>query len=91
VAREGIATGEQRPRGDPPPLRKGREVMVKIMNRREIEEIQKKSAGQILQGIAGVSTGQRNLIMSLRKLSSGDISLHAVSPDARANLEKIQT
>jgi len=91
VARGGIATGEQRPRGDPPPLRKGREVMIKIMNRREIEEIQKKSAGQILQGIAGVSTGQRNLIVSLRKLGSDDISLHAVSSDARANLEKTQT
>ena len=65
--------------------------MIKIMNRREIEEIQKKSIEQILQRIADVSTGQRNLIMSLRKLSSDDISLHAVSPDARANLEKTQT
>ena len=91
MAREEIATREQRSRDDSPPLRKGREVMVKIMNRREIEEVQKKSAGQILQGIAGVSTGQRNLIMSLRKLGSDDISLHAVSSDARANLEKTQT
>ncbi len=61
------------------------------MNRREIEEVQKKSAEQILQGIAGVSTGQRNLIVSLRKLSSDDIFLHAVSSDAQANLKKIQT
>jgi len=91
VAREEIATGEQRSRGNSPSLRKEREVMIKIMNRREIEEVQKKSIGQILQGIAGVSTGQRNLIVSLRKLSSDDISLHAVSSDARANLEKTQT
>jgi len=65
--------------------------MIKIMNRREIEEIQKKSIEQILQRIADELTGQRNLIMSLRKLSSDDISLHAVSSDARANLKKTQT
>jgi len=91
VAREEIATGKQRLRGDSPSLRKKREVMIKIMNRREIEEIQKKLIEQILQRIAGVSTGQRNLIVLLRKLSSDDISLHAVSSDARANLEKTQT
>ncbi len=61
------------------------------MNRREIEEIQKKSIEQILQRIAGVSIDQRNLIVSLRKLSSDDIFLHAVSSDARANLKKTQT
>ncbi len=62
--------------------------MIKIMNRREIEKIQKKSIEQILQRIADVLTDQRNLIMSLRKLSSNDISLHAVSSDAQANLKK---
>ncbi len=61
------------------------------MNRRKIEKIQKKSIEQILQRIANVSTGQRNLIVSLRKLSSDDISLHAVSSDAQANLKKTQT
>jgi len=61
------------------------------MNRRKIEKIQKKSIEQILQRIADVSTGQRNLIVSLRKLSSDDISLHAVSSDAQANLKKTQT
>ncbi len=64
--------------------------MIKIMNRRKIEKIQKKSIEQILQRIASVSTGQRNLIVSLRKLSSENISLHAVSSDARANLKKTQ-
>jgi len=53
--------------------------MIKIMNRKEIKKIQKKSIEQILQKIADVSTDQRNLIMSLRKLSSDDIFLHAVS------------
>ncbi len=61
------------------------------MNKREIKEIQKKLIEQILQRIADVSTDQRDLIMSLRKLSSNDISLHAVSSDAWANLKKTQT
>ena len=34
---------------------------------------------------------QRNLIMSLRKLSSDDMFLHAVSLNAQANLKKTQT
>ncbi len=61
------------------------------MNRREIKEIQKKLIEQILQKIADVSTDQRNLIMSLCKLSNDDIFLHAVSSDAQANLKKTQT
>jgi len=56
--------------------------MIKIMNRREIEEIQKKLIKQILQRIADVLTDQKDLIMSLCKLNSDDISLHAVSSDA---------
>ncbi len=61
------------------------------MNRREIKEIQKKLIKQILQRIADVLTDQRNLIVSLCKLSSDDIFLHAVSSDAWANLKKTQT
>jgi len=56
--------------------------MIKIMNRREIEEIQKKLIKQILQRIADVLTDQKDLIMSLCKLNSDDIALHAVSSDA---------
>ncbi len=52
------------------------------MNRKEIKEIQKKSIEQILQRIANILTNQRDLIMSLRKLSSNDIFLYAVSLDA---------
>jgi len=91
VTREEIATREQHSRDNLSSLRKKQEVMIKIMNRREIKEIQKKSIEQILQRIANMSTGQRNLIMSLRKLSSDDIFLHAVSSDAQANLKKTQT
>ncbi len=61
------------------------------MNRREIKKIQKKSIEQILQRIADMSTDQRNLIMSLRKLSNNDISLYAVSSNAWTNLKKTQT
>jgi hypothetical protein len=61
------------------------------MNRKEIEEIQKKLIEQILQRIADALTDQRDLIMLLCKLSSNDIFLHAVSSDAQANLKKIQT
>jgi len=56
--------------------------MIKIINRREIKEIQKKLIEQILQKIADVSTDQRNLIMSLCKLNNDDVFLHAVSSDA---------
>ena len=61
------------------------------MNRKEIEEIQKKLIEQILQRIADALTDQRDLIMLLCKLSSNDIFLHAVSSDAQAKLKKIQT
>ncbi len=91
VTREEIATREQRFRDNLSSFRKKWKVMIKIMNRKEIEKIQKKSIEQILQRIADVSTDQRNLIMSLRKLSSNDIFLHAVSSDAWANLKKTQT
>ncbi len=90
VTREEITTRKQRFRSDSLSLCKKWKVMIKIMNRREIKEIQKKSIEQILQRIADVSTDQRNLIMSLRKLSSDDIFLHAVSSDAWANLKKTQ-
>ncbi len=65
--------------------------MIKIMNRRKIEEIQKKLIEQILQKIADVLTDQRNLIVSLCKLSSDGIFLHAISSDAQTNLKKTQT
>ncbi len=45
---------------------------------------------QILQRIASMSTDQRDLIMSLRKLSSKNIFLHVVNSDAWANLKKTQ-
>jgi len=82
VTREEMTMRKQRFRSDSSSLCKKWEVMIKIINKREIKEIQKKSIEQILQKIADMSTDQRNLIVSLRKLSSNDISLYAVSSDA---------
>ncbi len=65
--------------------------MMKIVERRKIKKIQKKSIEQILQRITNVLTDQRDLIMSLRKLESKDITLHAVSSEAQANLKRSQT
>jgi len=56
--------------------------MMKIAERKKIEKIQKKSIEQILQEITNVLTAQRDLIMSLCKLESEDIILHAVSSKA---------
>jgi len=64
---------------------------MKIVERRKIKKIQKKSIEQILQRITNVLTDQRDLIMSLRKLESKDITLHAVSSEAQANLKRSQT
>ena len=91
VIREEIVTKKQWFRDDLSSLCKRWEVMIKIMNRRKIEEIQKKLIEQILQKIADVLTDQRNLIVSLCKLSSDDIFLHAISSDAQTNLKKTQT
>jgi len=91
VTREEMTMRKQRLRDNSSSLCKRWKVIIKIMNRREIKEIQKKSIEQILQRIADVSTDQRNLIVLLCKLSSDDIFLHAVSSDAWANLKKTQT
>lgn len=64
---------------------------MKIVERKEVKEIQKKSIEQIFQGITNVSAAQRDLIVSLRKLGSEDVTLHAVSPEARATLKRSQT
>jgi len=91
VTREEVTTRKQRLRDELSSLRKKREVMMKIAERKKIEKIQKKSIEQILQEITNVLTAQRNLIMSLRKLESEDITLHAVSSEVRANLKRSQT
>ena len=66
------------------------EIMIKITDKEEIEKTQKKIIKQILQRIADVSMNQQDLIVSLCKLNSEDIFLHAVSSDAQANLKKTQ-
>jgi len=82
MTREELSTRKQRLKERLSLLRKKREVMIKIADREEIKKMQKKIIEQILQRIADVSTNQQDLIMSLCKLSSKDISLHAVSSDA---------
>jgi len=65
--------------------------MMKIVERKKIKKIQKKSIEQILQEIVNMLTAQRNLIMSLRKLESEDITLHAVSSKTQTDLKRFQT
>ncbi len=91
VTREEVTTKKQRLRDELSSLRKKWEVMMKIAERKKIEKIQKKSIEQILQEITNVLTAQRNLIVSLRKLESEDITLHAVSSEVQANLKRFQT
>jgi len=60
------------------------------MKRKEMKEIQKKSVDQIFQRIENMLTTQQDLIMSIRKLESEDVALHAVSSEAQAALKKFQ-
>jgi len=47
-----------------------------------MKKIQKKSVDQIFQRIKNMLMMQQDLIMSIRKLESEDIALHAVSSEA---------
>jgi hypothetical protein len=91
VTREEVTTKKQRFKDELSSLRKKREIMMKIAERKKIKKIQKKFIEQILQEITNMSTAQRNLIMFLCKLESEDITLHAVSSEAQANLKRFQT
>ncbi len=91
MTREEATTREQRLRDELSSLCKRRKIMMKIVERKKIEKIQKKSIEQILQEITNMLTAQRNLIMSLYKLESEDITLFAVSSEAQANLKRSQT
>jgi len=82
MTREELSTRKQRLKERSSSLCKKHEIMIKIADREEIKKMQKKIIEQILQRIADVSTNQQDLIMSFCKLSSKDISLHAVSSDA---------
>jgi len=90
MTREELSMRKQRLKEKLSSLRKKCEIMIKIADRKEVKKMQKKIIKQILQRIADVSMSQRNLIMSLCKLSSEDIFLHAVSSNAQANLKKTQ-
>ncbi len=90
MIREELSMRKQRFKEKSSLLCKRCEIMIKIANREEIKKMQKKIVKQILQKIANMLTSQQNLIISLRKLNSKDISLYAVSSDAWANLKKTQ-
>ncbi len=81
---------KQRLRNDLSLLCKRREILVKIVKRKKMKEIQKRSIDQIFQEIASMSMMQQDLIVLLRKLESEDIALHAMSLKAWAVLEKFQ-
>ena len=91
VTREEAITRKQRFRNDLSSLCKKHEILMKIVKRKEVKKIQKRSINQIFQEIASMSTTQQDLIMSLRKLKSKDIALHMMSLKAQAALEKSQT
>lgn len=90
VTREGVFTKAQRLRGGLSPLRKSREILVKMTERKEVKEVQNKFSKQILRDIVSVSTTSREQIVSLRKLSSGDVMLHATCSETRSTLERTQ-
>lgn len=69
-------------------MRKGREIMVRIDKEKDVQEAQTRSPAQILQEIERRTPTQRQQIASIRKLPSGDVALHAVSIEARLQLEK---
>ncbi len=77
-------------RNDLSSLCKKHEILVKIAKRKKMKEIQKKSVDQIFQRIKNMLMMQQDLIMSIRKLESEDIALHAVSSEAWATLKKFQ-
>jgi len=85
-----VTTEKQQLRDDLSLLCKKRKILVKIVKRKEMKEIQKRLIDQIFQEIANVSTTQQNLIVSLRKLESEDIALHMMSLKVQAALEKFQ-
>jgi len=82
---------KQRFRNDLSSLHKRRKILMKIVKRKKMKEIQKRLINQIFQEIANMMMMQRDLIVSLCKLESEDIALHMMSSKAQAALEKSQT
>jgi len=82
VTREELSMKKQHFKEKSSSLRKRCKIMIKIADREEVKKMQKKIIKQILQRITNVLMSQRDLIMSLCRLSSENIFLHAVSSDA---------
>ncbi len=91
VAREEATIRKQQFKDNLSSLCKKHEILMKIVKRKEVKEIQKRLINQIFQEIASMLTTQWDLIVSLCKLKSKDIALHAMSSKARVALEKSQT
>ncbi len=91
VTREEVIMRKQRFKDDLSLLCKKRKILVKIMKRKKMKEIQKRLIDQIFQEIANVMITQWNLIMLLCKLESKNIALHVMSLKVQAALEKSQT
>ncbi len=91
VAKEEAATmRKQRLRDELLLLRKEREVLMKIIKKKEVKKIQKKSIKQIFQRIKSASMMQWDLIMLLRNLESEDVALHVISSETRTILKRSQ-
>ncbi len=91
VVREEATMKKQWLRDDLSSLCKRREILVKIVKRKEMKKIQKRLIDQIFQEITNMSMMQWDLIVSLCKLESEDIALHMMSLKVQAALEKFQT
>ncbi len=91
ITRERTTIEKQRLKSSLLSLCKRRKVMIKDSRQKKNKKDTKKNcwaAEQIFQKIKNVSADQRDLIVSLCKLSSDDIALYAVSSETRANLKK---
>ena len=62
-----------------PPLRKTREILIRVLNKEEAQRAQTKPTEQILRTINEKFPLQRKQIVSIRSLPSGDFALHASS------------
>ncbi len=91
VAKEEATIEKQQFKDDLSSLCKKHKILVKIVKKKKMKEIQKKSIDQIFQEIANVLMMQQNLIMLLYKFESEDIALHMMSSKIQAALKKSQT
>jgi hypothetical protein len=71
-----------------PPLQKAREIIVRLDEPTDTQNLQRKSTEQIMQNIRQTAPSQYEQIASIRRLPSGDIAVRAITVEARQELEK---